>query len=171
MIEIKDMQMFNFVVAEAKAAASTSSRSDEMRKRWLKAIGKAAEHLTTQDLTFLNFDERKGELLFLSSSNQVYSSGSACQCSAYMVNHVPCYHRAMARLLKRYFESLPVTEATPNSFITCSECLWAGFGSELAHDFDGRLEARCPKCDSESISITRRPAHANTISRIGGLER
>lgn len=171
MIEIKDMQTFSFVVTEAKAAAINASRTDDIRKRWVKAIVKAEKHLTTKDLTFLNFDESRGELLFLSSSNHVYSSGAACQCSAYTEHHMPCYHRAMARLLTRYFESLPVTEATPNSFITCGECLWAGFGRELARDFDGHLEARCPKCDSENISIARRPAHANTISRIGGLER
>lgn len=169
MIDIKDTKTLNFVVAEAAAAAKASSRTPEIRRRWLKAITKAANYLMTQDLTYLNFDERKGELLILAPSNTVYSSGSACQCTAYREHHMPCYHRALARLLARYHENLPVAEASRNSFIACDECLWRGFGWELGRDLDGNIESRCPKCDSRSIHITQRPAAAETISRIGGL--
>jgi hypothetical protein len=43
-------------------------------------------------------------LLVLSESGEIYRANGACQCKAY-ANSQPCWHRAAARLVKRYNET------------------------------------------------------------------
>ena len=49
---------------------------------------------------------RKSSLLFWSpDSNEIYDIGENCQCPAFKRDiPLPCYHRAMSRLVKNYFE-------------------------------------------------------------------
>lgn len=68
--------------------------------RWRAAIEKAAAHLTSNP--FLHWDGR--ELLILSDSNEIYVAGRACQCMSYRKGKNPCWHRAAARLVRRYHE-------------------------------------------------------------------
>ncbi len=68
--------------------------------RWQTAIAKAKRQI--EDNPYLHFD---GEaLLILSDSNEIYRANGTCQCRAY-VNGQPCWHRAAARLVKRYNEA------------------------------------------------------------------
>ena len=68
-------------------------------RRWETAIAKAVSQL--RDNPMMHFD---GEaLLILSDSNEIYSANGVCQCKAYASGQ-PCWHRAAARLVRRYFE-------------------------------------------------------------------
>jgi hypothetical protein len=66
-------------------------------RRWQTAIAKAQQQL--DENPYLHFD---GEvLLILSPSGEIYSANGTCQCRAFLSGQ-PCWHRAAARLIKRY---------------------------------------------------------------------
>ena len=69
-------------------------------RRWETAIVKAAQQLESNP--YLHFDG--DALLILSPSNEIYRANGTCQCKAFQ-NHQPCWHRAAARLVKRYNET------------------------------------------------------------------
>ena len=74
------------------------------RDRWIELIAKAAATLEG-DTTFLHWEPDK-EILFYRSpgSGEIYRTGKACECPAYLQPiPIPCYHRAMHRILKNYF--------------------------------------------------------------------
>ena len=68
--------------------------------RWQTAIAKAKRQI--EENPFMHFDG--DALLILSDSNEIYRANGICQCRAY-VNDQPCWHRAAARLVKRYNEA------------------------------------------------------------------
>ena len=68
--------------------------------RWQTAITKAKVELESNP--YMHYDGHA--LLILSPSGEIYSANGACQCKAY-VNNQPCWHRAAARLVKRYNEA------------------------------------------------------------------
>jgi hypothetical protein len=68
-------------------------------RRWELAIARAKAQI--EENPYMYFEG--GALLVLSPSGNLYSAGRACQCRAYL-NRRPCWHRAAARLLERYFE-------------------------------------------------------------------
>ena len=72
----------------------------EGNKRWQTAIGKAKGEIETNQ--FMHFDG--DALLILSPSNEIYRANGTCQCKAYMQGF-PCWHKAAARLVKRYMET------------------------------------------------------------------
>ncbi len=67
--------------------------------RWQTAIAKAKRQI--EDNPFMHFDG--DALLILSDSNEIYRANGVCQCKAYEKGF-PCWHRAAARLVKRYME-------------------------------------------------------------------
>lgn len=67
-------------------------------RAWEMAIVRARREIESNP--YMHWDGR--ELLVLSPSNMIYTAGRACQCRAYLARR-PCWHRAAARLLKRYF--------------------------------------------------------------------
>ena len=68
-------------------------------RRWEVAIAKARRQI--EENPYMHWD---GEaLLVLSPSNMLYVAGRACQCRSYSLRN-PCWHRAAARLIERYFE-------------------------------------------------------------------
>ncbi len=69
-------------------------------RRWQTAIAKAKREL--EDNPYMHFDGHA--LLILSPSGEIYSANGTCQCKAYRSGQ-PCWHRAAARLVKRYMES------------------------------------------------------------------
>jgi hypothetical protein len=69
-------------------------------RRWQTAIVKAKQQI--EENPYLHFDGRA--LLILSPSGEIYSANGSCQCKAYQQGH-PCWHRAAARLVKRYNET------------------------------------------------------------------
>ena len=68
--------------------------------RWQTAIAKAKVQIESNP--YLHFDG--DALLILSDSNEIYRANGTCQCKAY-ANDQPCWHRAAARLVKRYNEA------------------------------------------------------------------
>jgi hypothetical protein len=73
-------------------------RTDSLR--WQVAITKAKQEIEENPYIHLDGDA----LLILSPSGEIYSANGTCQCKAY-VNNQPCWHRAAARLVKRYMEA------------------------------------------------------------------
>lgn len=69
-------------------------------RRWETAIAKAKAELEANP--YMHFDGQA--LLILSASGEIYSANDSCQCKAF-ANHQPCWHRAAARLIKRYAEA------------------------------------------------------------------
>ncbi len=69
-------------------------------RRWETAIAKAKAELESNP--YMHFDGQS--LLILSPSGEIYSANGTCQCKAYRKNQ-PCWHRAAARLVKRYAET------------------------------------------------------------------
>jgi len=68
--------------------------------RWQTAIVKAKQQIEANPYITVQGDA----LLILSPSNEIYTANGTCQCKAYR-NHQPCWHRAAARLVKRYNEN------------------------------------------------------------------
>jgi hypothetical protein len=110
MLIISDKKFFCEIVADSVAQAHlTFRRKKTLRNRWIKAIAKAAARILEGDTTFLHWEPQDGTLLFWSAdSNEIYrvSDQGGCQCPAFNQNRppLPCYHRAMSRLIKNYFE-------------------------------------------------------------------
>jgi hypothetical protein len=71
------------------------------RRRWETAIVKAKAQLESNP--YMHFDGQS--LLILSPSGEIYNTNGTCQCKAYS-NGQPCWHRAAARLVKRYNEAI-----------------------------------------------------------------
>jgi outer membrane protein assembly factor BamB len=72
----------------------------EGSKRWQVAITKAKQQLESNPYLHVDGDA----LLILSPSNEIYRANGSCQCKAYTKGQ-PCWHRAAARLVKRYMET------------------------------------------------------------------
>jgi hypothetical protein len=69
-------------------------------RRWEIAIVKAKAQLEVNP--YIHFDGNV--LLILSPSGEIYSANGTCQCKAFSQGQ-PCWHRAAARLVKRYNET------------------------------------------------------------------
>lgn len=85
--------------AKAKAAKQAA---------WVRAIEKAAEQLISNPY----ISETENGLLILSYSSETYHANGACGCKAY-ANGKPCWHRAAAKLVKRYREAEAAQAAAP----------------------------------------------------------
>ncbi len=85
--------IFTQVLDQAKQAAADSPS-------WLRAIEKAAEQIETNPFIFPAEDH----LIIGSTSGNTYSANGVCQCEAFAHGR-PCWHRAAARLVKRYEEA------------------------------------------------------------------
>lgn len=107
MLTISDKNFFAQIIADSVAQAHLTCRSKKKRRRWINAIAKAAAVILEGDTTFLHWDPEKNSLLFWSpDSDEIYDAGRECQCPAFKKRSppAPCYHRAMSRLVKNYFE-------------------------------------------------------------------
>jgi hypothetical protein len=93
------------VVAETLVSVQQQFESNQLSegvyKRWIKAIGKATVEFENNPFLSWNFDSK--HLIIWSKSNEIYEANGTCQCRAYLDGQ-PCYHRALARLVQRYFE-------------------------------------------------------------------
>lgn len=94
-------EIFDIVVSEEKMAVM---QCGEMTERWNKAIEKALFEIKNNPS--LRYDSENQKLTLRSrSSNKKYEANGTCQCMAFYTK-TPCYHRAAARLLQRYYEKL-----------------------------------------------------------------
>lgn len=106
MLNISDKNFFLNIVADAVIQAHLTCRTKNKSDRWINAIAKATKTILEGDTTFLHWDSEKSRLLFWSpDSNEIYDIGKNCQCPAFKLDvPLPCYHRAMYRIVKNYFE-------------------------------------------------------------------
>jgi hypothetical protein len=105
MLKITDTKFLFEIVADAIVQVHLNCPDKRRRNRWINAIAKAAATLEG-DTTFLHWEPDQ-EILFYWSpeSGEIYQTGDACGCPAYLQPiPLPCYHRAMRRLVKNYFE-------------------------------------------------------------------
>ncbi|MGH9900691.1 MAG: SWIM zinc finger family protein [Pyrinomonadaceae bacterium] len=82
-----------------EVAQEAFDRADGSR-RWQTAIAKAKGQLETNPYMHVEGDA----LLIPSDSGEICTANGTCQCRAY-ANGQPCWHRAAARLVKRYNEA------------------------------------------------------------------
>lgn len=176
MLEIKNMGIFAETVEHALRINRVRGTRDT-RDRWASAIVKAAALLKSADLTFFEFDRETSSLVLLSPrSNKAYVTGDTCECKAFVDHQQPCYHRALARLLKRYFENVekprpvptviyPIAGADKPRVLACenTSCGWRGIEHELLSPV--RHVAVCPKCESPEIYETE----AVAVMTVGGI--
>lgn len=106
MLKISDKEFFLEIIADALIQAHLTCRTKKKRNRWIKTIAKAAAIILEGNCDFLHWDADKSSLLFWSpDSNEIYDIGKNCQCPAFKRDvPLPCYHSAMSRLVKNYFE-------------------------------------------------------------------
>jgi len=106
MIKITDHNFFTEVVADAVAQAHLTCRRKRVRNRWINAIAKAAAVILEDNNDFIHWEPEQEILHFWSTdSDEIYQVSKVCQCPAYLQPvPQPCYHRAMRRLVKNYFE-------------------------------------------------------------------
>ena len=95
----RDTEM-NINETKLQEVAQTAFDKAAGSKRWQTAIAKALGQL--RDNPFIHFDGNA--LLILSDSNEIYETNGTCSCKAYRQGQL-CWHRAAARLVKRYMET------------------------------------------------------------------
>lgn len=110
MLEITDQKFFCEIIADSIAQTHLNFSDPDLRNRWINAFAKAASVILEGDLTFLHWNPFEEILYFWSAdSNEIYEIGesSSCDCPAFRRRKpMPCYHRAMQRLVKNYFDFL-----------------------------------------------------------------
>ena len=103
--ETINTEILGKVVAETLVSIQTQFESKQLSegcyKRWIKAVGKAVAEF--ENNPFLAWNSQEKHLIIWSTSNEIYEANGTCQCRAYLDGQ-PCYHRALARLVQRYFE-------------------------------------------------------------------
>lgn len=103
--ETINSQVFGKVIAETLVLIQNQYESNQLSesnyKRWINAIGKATVEF--ENNPFLTWDADNKHLIIWSKSNEIYEANGTCQCTAFL-GSFPCYHRALARLVQRYFE-------------------------------------------------------------------
>jgi hypothetical protein len=100
-----NMELLGKVIAETLASIHIQYESNRLSegnyKRWINAIGKATVEFESNP--FIAWDAENRHLTIWANSNEIYEANGTCQCRAYLEGF-PCYHRALARLIQRYFE-------------------------------------------------------------------
>lgn len=103
MLHITDKKFFGEIIADAIVQVHLNCKNPKTRKSWINAIAKGAATLEG-DTTFIHYDVFEQVLLYWSpESNEIYKTDARCECTAFLKGK-PCYHRAMARLIKNYTE-------------------------------------------------------------------
>ena len=88
----------------AAEAISKINPNQQNGKRWISAIAKAVAEIESNP--FMTYDHDSHSLLILSeTSGQIYTANGTCQCKAFEQGY-PCRHRAAARLIQRYIETM-----------------------------------------------------------------
>ncbi len=97
-LEIKDRKRFGIIVTEALLKSKNFPR-------WQKAIARAAEMIDDDSAAaFMTWQpESKSLLIWSQGSNDIHSANGTCDCKAFLA-HQPCWHRALARLVRLYLE-------------------------------------------------------------------
>jgi hypothetical protein len=99
MLNITHPEIFDQVVETAKHKTGGDSR-------WIRAITRAASEI--QSNVFMHW-QGSSMLIQSSTSAEIYIANGDCQCRAFEL-HQACWHRASARLWRRYMEAVSDAE-------------------------------------------------------------
>lgn len=96
------MMNLNPIILETviqQAFDAATERGGRDARHWQMAIVKAKQQLETNP--FMHFD---GDALLVLSpeSNRIYRANGTCDCIAFAKYGQPCWHRAAARIVRRY---------------------------------------------------------------------
>lgn len=98
--------MIRFDLTQLEAVIETAKRKAAANARCASALNRAVIELESNP--YLEWNAAKQSLLILSPSGAIYEASAApsgkCQCAAWKHSQI-CWHRALARLVSRYFES------------------------------------------------------------------
>jgi len=109
MLEIKDQNFLLEIAADAVSQTEMTLTDKGERDRWINAIANGLKMLE-DNWAFITYQPESKSLLILSESNRIYSANGVCQCKAFTEGirtrnkPFPCKHRALARLVRLYFE-------------------------------------------------------------------
>ena len=93
--------MLNLNQETLNAVVEEACRSAAAHGRWLIAIGRAAYELEVNP--YVERNPNGHGLIIGSTSGECYSANGTCTCVAFKYGQ-PCYHRAMARLVRLHDE-------------------------------------------------------------------
>jgi hypothetical protein len=104
-----DLNLLVDCVDEARASLDhqqdAGTLSEAQAITWQRAIEKAYDFLLTHDGPLLVGSDGSAMIPSASTSGVFYSANGTCSCKGY-THHLPCWHRAAARLITRYREAL-----------------------------------------------------------------
>lgn len=95
---IGNQDRFNQIVKEALAKSANYSR-------WQNAINKAVVQMELNGEFMTWQPETKSLLIWSQESSDIHAANGVCDCRAFERNY-PCWHRAAARLVRIYLESV-----------------------------------------------------------------
>jgi len=98
MLAINNQAKFKEIVKNALAKSANFPR-------WQSAINKAVVQIQLQPEFITWLPETKSIVIWNQESNHVHSANGVCDCLAFTKYNVPCFHRAMARLIRIYMET------------------------------------------------------------------
>ena len=104
MLQIENKDRFGKVIADALSKLEQTVTDAQTKKRWIRAIAKAAVEIEENGVFMTWMEEDKSLLIWSQKSNNIYAANGVCQCRAFEQG-VACFHRAAARLVRLYLET------------------------------------------------------------------
>ncbi len=104
MLQIENKDKFGKVIADALSKVELTVADPQTKKRWIRAIAKAAVEIEENGCFMTWMDDSQSLLIWSQKSNEIYSANGVCQCRAFEQGS-PCFHRAAARLVRLYMET------------------------------------------------------------------
>ena len=103
MLQIENKDRFGKVIADALSKIELTADA-QTKRRWINAIAKAAVEIEENGVFMTWMEADKSLLIWSQKSNNIYTANGVCQCRAFEQGS-PCFHRAAARLVRRYMET------------------------------------------------------------------
>jgi hypothetical protein len=104
MLQIEDKDRFAQIIAGALSKVEQTVTDAQTKKRWIRAIAKAAVEIEENGCFMTWMENDKSLLIWSQKTNNIYSANGVCQCRAFEQGS-PCFHRAAARLVRLYMET------------------------------------------------------------------
>lgn len=107
MLNFSDKNLLIEIIADAVAQAHLTCSNEELRNALINAVAEAAAVVLEGDTSFLHWDSLESILYCWSpDSNKIYQvTDRYCGlCALPQTPPTPCYHRALSRFTKNYFE-------------------------------------------------------------------
>jgi hypothetical protein len=119
MLEITNQTKFKQIISDAICATAETAKNERSAARWINAINKAADLVETQGEFITRNEADKSVLVWNQESNKIYEANGVCQCAAYK-SGMACKHRALAKLLRKYFAPEQAAEMSKAPYLPSS---------------------------------------------------